>query len=337
MLSIIIVNYKTWTHISNGLKTLLPSLPENADVEIIVVDNHSDDGKLKGFAAQHPEITTIQSQGNFGYAHGCNAGAKIAKGDWLLFMNPDVVADWENLKNLWNAAKEHPDYAILTAPQFSLKGKLQKAFGPFLSARTASPLRRAIDRKLHPERHPDPRTPIDQLEGIVDVDWVSGSLLMISKLDFDAIYGWDEDYWLYHEDVDICQRVHKRGRKVGYFSGSHFTHVHAASTRSSLATTALAKSETILSKNVYLLKHMPNAEGESLRAKYRNQTNRIHPILRLLNSLCLGKAKKIDLLLRIHTRLKDYYRRVDQTGNSLSERSINYPKHQKLTPSPSQS
>lgn len=324
MLSVIIVNYRTWDHISNGLETLLPSVPAGSPLEIIVVDNHSQDGRLAEFAVRQPQVKVVQSQGNFGYAHGCNLGAKTARGSWLLFMNPDVVAEWKNIKALWDAVQNNPDYAILTAPQFSLKGRLQKSFGSFVSKETASPLRRAIYRKLYPQRYPDPRTPLRRIDGIVNVDWVSGSLLMISKSKLEAVGGWDEDFWLYYEDADLCRRVHLQGGKIGYFPGAQFIHAHASSTRRSLATTALAKSEAIISKNLYLLKHMANAEGELIRAKYRKSSTRVYRACRVLNCLCLGRLRKIDLMLRIHSRLRLYYRRVDETGDTLSELSINY-------------
>lgn len=328
MLSIVIVNYRTWDHIERNLASLLASLPDGRslaelEVEMVVVDNHSDDGRLDDFAAKHPELRVIESQGNYGYSHGCNQGARAARGDWLLFMNPDVVCDWVNLAALWQAGRDHPDWAILTAPQYDLKGRLQRSFAPFTGLLTYSATLRALLRRLMPTHYPDPRTPPERLSGILEVDWVTGSLVLMSRQTFEALGGWDEDYWLYCEDEDICRRAHDRGMKVGYFPTARFVHSHAASTRRNPEIKALTKSETILSKYLYLSKHEPNLEGALLRLMIRSRTRLLYPLLWLLDAISFGKSRFLHQRRLIQQRLWHYFNRTGQ-GGLLSDRSIHF-------------
>lgn len=330
MLSVIIVNYRTWDHVARNLDSLFSSLPAGVepakDFEILVVDNHSDDGRFNSFQARYPQVRLMLSGGNFGYAYGCNQGAGAARGDWLLFMNPDVVCDWENLSALWSAAREHRDWAILTAPQYDTRQRLQRSFAPFTTLATYFPTVRSVLRLVAPRRYPNPRTSPEKLDGIVEVDWVTGSLVMVSRQDFQKLGGWDEDFWLYCEDEDLCRRAHDLGMRVGYFPGAVFVHAHASSTRSSQAITVLTKSETILSKYLYLSKHERNMSGCLLRAIMRWGSAVAYPVWCTLDGLSLGRVRKITQKRKIHQRLRSYFARAKKTGVLLSERSINFDK-----------
>lgn len=326
MLSIIIVNYRTWDTVARNLDTLLPSVPAGMAglLEVVVVDNHSDDGRIGEFQSRYPQVRVLLSDGNYGYAHGCNIGARAAAGEWLLFMNPDVVADWENLHQYWEAARQQPDYQILTAPQYGDSGRLQRSFAPFTTLATYFPAVRAVLRRLFPARYPDPRKPPEQIAGIVDVDWVTGSLVLMSRATFDQLGGWDEDFWLYFEDEDICRRAHDAGMKVGYFPGARFVHSHASSTRSSEEITALTKSETLLSKYLYLTKHEQGLAGQLLRLHMRYSNRLALFFWWLLERVTGGSLRRARRGRRIHERLCAYFRRIARGGSVLSDRSIHF-------------
>lgn len=330
MLSIVIVNYRTWDHIQRNLDHLRASLPgeqslDELGVEILVVDNHSDDGRFQAFGQANADVRLLLSAGNYGYAHGCNTGAAAANGDWLLFMNPDVVCDWANLSALWQAARAHPQWAILSAPQYDEKGRLQRAFGPFTSLATYSPALRGLLRRLQPQRYPDPRTPPVRITGILAVDWVSGSLLLMSRLDFDRLNGWDEDFWLYSEDEDLCRRAHDLGMAVGYFPAARFLHSHASSTRANAHIKVLAKSETLLSKYVYLHKHETGWQGRLLGGWMQARNGLVYPLYRLLDAMTFGRLGALHQRRLIQARLWCYFQRVRHTGQILSEYSRHYP------------
>jgi GT2 family glycosyltransferase len=162
---------------------------------------------------------------------------------------------------------------------------------------------------------------------ILGVDWVSGSLLLISRENFDRLNGWDEDYWLYREDEDICRRAHDLGMKAGYFPGASFVHSHASSTRSNPETRILTKSETALSTYLYLLKHDRSTSGDILRFLMRLQTWISYPLLTLLDLLTFNSVGNLNQKRLIHQRLRDYYKRIRKTGISVSDMSISYPEN----------
>lgn len=332
MLSIIIVNYHSWHFIERNLDNLLDSFPQDIDksvwpFEVIVADNSLGNEGLAAFSQKFPQVIIHKTGGNFGYSYACNQGASKASGDWLLFMNPDVICDWQNLRSFTEGAKQQTQYQILSAPQYSLKPKrLQRTFAPFPSLLTHFPTLRIILRLVAPQKYPNPRKDPITLNKILTVDWVTGSLLLISRAGFDKIKGWDEDFWLYCEDVDLCKRANLAGLSVGYYPFARFVHSHACSTRTNPATKILTKSETVISTYVYLLKHHPDTSGHILRFLLRLRTTLRYPLLQLLSTLSRQKIAVIEQKKNIHQRLWHYYKRVQQTGNTLSDHSIAFAK-----------
>ena len=123
MLSIIIVNYRTWQFIERNLDNLLGSLPQDRETdmlpfEVIVADNSPGDEGMQEFVRKFPWVRIVRTEGNFGYGYAVNRGAELARGDWLLFMNPDVVCYWQNLQALLDAVlgREPPRRRELARP-----------------------------------------------------------------------------------------------------------------------------------------------------------------------------------------------------------------------------
>jgi GT2 family glycosyltransferase len=116
-LSVILVNYRGWKKLRPCLESLkcLSTLP--IDSEIIIVDNQSADGELTGFARDFPDFNFIENTGNFGFAHGCNYGASAAKGDFLMFLNPDTIVNAEAIQQLRTTASKYANLTILTCRQ----------------------------------------------------------------------------------------------------------------------------------------------------------------------------------------------------------------------------
>lgn len=328
-LSIIIVNYRTWEPVQRNLDSLLTATQgaEKAEdtlkFEIIIVDNHSDDGQLEKFRTSNPAVKVMLSEGNFGYAHGCNRGAWASLGDWLLFMNPDVISDRQNLQALVQAAMRGP-WSILTAPQYDARGRLTRAFGSFPSAVTWLPSVRALARRLFPARYPNPRQNPDRLGAAIGVDWASGSLLLIKRREFQRLGGWDEDFWLYWEDVDLCRRARNHNMQTGYFPGARFIHTHAAATRQNDDVRVLTKSETLISRYLYLAKHHGDGTGLVLRGLCRVSNLISNAAWSAADVLTAGRSRRVRNQKRIHRRVARYLRRATPSGGQVSERSIHF-------------
>ncbi len=209
-LSIIIVNYRSWGHLQTAFDALLPEFPFG-EWQIIVVDNESDYELLNDFQSRFDEITFIANPINSGFAFGANLGAAEARGEHLIFMNPDVIVDRSDVIALMDEKRRLGDVALLTPRQVDSRGRTQKLYDAFPDLLNHFRSVKGLLRLLRPEKYPNPRADI---KSVIYPDLVGGSFLLISRNDFDAIGGWSEDYWLYAEDTDLCRRARDLGLRV---------------------------------------------------------------------------------------------------------------------------
>ena len=335
MLAIVLVTYRSWELLTENISGLYDDVyGENSSVqdwEIVVVDNDcGEPEKSEEFQSRFPKVTVVTAHGDYGYGYGGNRGADASKNPYLVFGSADLTAPVAAFQALLQARLDNPDYAILTAPQQGLNGKLQRATASFTKLWNYFGWIRAIRKIVSNKSTFDPRNPPADLSEIVPVEWVSGSLVLISRDDFEAVGGWNEKFWLYCEDEDLCRRVHKAGQRVGYFPGPVFTHIHATSTRGTPQETALYKSETVLSKQVYLSLHEDNAQGRLLKKLIRLQSYLSFPVYSLLSLITGRSVNKLEIQRLIHKRLVAYYARVNRTGYEISEHAAAYDPPSKL-------
>jgi hypothetical protein len=318
-----VVNFHTWAHLDRLLARLAgPGAKPGDSIEVVVVDNDPADPAFAPFAAAHPEAVFVKAEANWGYAAGCNLGARHTRGSWLVFMNPDVHADAADVLDLVRTLRDSPAFRILSAPQTGLRGRPQRAFGRFTTWATHFGLIRAIGRLAAPSRFPDPRRTAQADGTILPVDWVSGSLLAIGRRDFEALGGWCEDYWMYYEDQDLCRRAADRGWRTGFRLGGLFVHQHGASSRQSEAVTIVAKSEVLVSRHLYVLKHCPGRRGAALRAWMRWSAAARGAAFGILDRAALGRIRPLRIAAHVHRRAAAVFRAGAATGVWTSPLSV---------------
>ena len=251
-ISIIIVNYKSWKHLQNCLKSLEDIDRDNFSFQVIVVDNNSNDQKLDAFSKKFPKFKFVTNADNYGFSSGNNFGAHRANGEYLLFLNPDTILEKGALLAMLQLAKENLDYGIVSCTKLNSEGKPEKEirFFPNLSTLfgTTKAIYKLVNKKKLSQKFIDSKD-------IIFPDWVSGSIIFISKKWFDLVNGWEEDYWLYSEDVDLCKRITDAGGKIALTRNVSIVHNHGGSSRLNLKTSALTKTEVIISKHVYIHNH----------------------------------------------------------------------------------
>lgn len=253
-LSIVIVNFRSWEALARCLASLTPLRTVfGSATEIIVVDNASGDGRFKTFADAHPGARCVPNDGNWGFADGCNVGAGRAEGELLLFLNPDTEDPGGQVAALVAEAHAHPDAAILTAHQIDEQGRPQKVFDAFPSLATLFGPVRALLRRVAPGRYPDPRR---EHAGYLEVDWVSGSALLVRRSVFEGLGGFCNGFWMYSEDVDLCRRARNAGHKVVVTYAVTLVHAHGTASRKDPATAALTRSEVVVSRHFYASRHL---------------------------------------------------------------------------------
>ena len=251
-LSIIIVNYKCWDVLTRCIDSIIKYKPHTS-YEIIVVDNDSQDGKFNSFQQQFHEIKLIANEGNYGFSSACNLGADNAKGDFLLFLNPDVtLTSSPAIDEMFNFAKANTNVGITSCRTIYPNGKRERevAFlSPWLTIGWIRAIYKfALSRKIA-NKFPENRN-------IWYPEWVAGSVILIQKDFFKKIGNWSEDkFWMYSEDPDICLKAIKNGKKIALLRNIELKHQHGGSSRRNTKTTAITKSEVVTSSHVFIHTH----------------------------------------------------------------------------------
>ena len=251
-LSIVIVNYKSWKVLAECLDSFSQYTPK-LNHEIIVVDNDSQDGKLESFSQNYPHVTFIKNSGNNGFAHGCNLGADNARGEFLLFLNPDtVLTNSTAIDNMFDFAQQNYDVGITSCRRINLKGKPERemAFAsPWLIISWIRALYKLINKSEIQKKFPEN-------EAVWHPDWVAGSVVLIKDELFKKIGRWGQDsFWMYYEDVDLCRKVKRQNKEIALLRNVELKHAHGGASRRNPKTTAITKSEVVTSSHVYIQLH----------------------------------------------------------------------------------
>jgi GT2 family glycosyltransferase len=219
--SAIVVSYET----RDDLAACLASLAAHGgpDVETVVVDNASADGSAEMVARDFPAVRLVRSARNEGFGAACNRGAAVAGAPYLLFLNPDAEVTPGAVPALARALDTHPDVAIVGPRTLNQDGTAQVSFGPALTPLAEWRQRRLV--RAVARREPDALRIAHERSLVAhSPDWVSGSCLMIRRRAFDAVAGFDEGFFLYEEDVDLCVRVRARGGLVRFEPAATVVH-----------------------------------------------------------------------------------------------------------------
>ncbi|MFZ5365116.1 MAG: glycosyltransferase family 2 protein [Patescibacteria group bacterium] len=227
-LSIIILTYKSKNLVRFALKDLFESdLP--SETEVIVVDNDSQDGIEEMVKNEYPQVRFIQSGSNLGFAGGNNVGIRAARGKYVLIMNPDIFVQDNTIRKLYNYIKDRENDCIgLVAPRLNNPdGSLQNTAYRFHKWFTPIYRRTFLGKIKRGKKHLDDFLMSDWGHDTVkEVDWVQGSCFISPKKLIEDINFFDERYFMYMEDMDLCRKIKMAGEKVIYYPESQAVHLH---------------------------------------------------------------------------------------------------------------
>ena len=224
-LSIIIVNY----HHSHMLVDCLASVNrtiQKIQFEVILVDNSSKDDGLESILKRYPETQLINNPKNVGFARANNQGAKIASGDFLLFLNPDTTMIEDAVESMLDYIRSDSSIGILGPKVLNPDQTTQFSCRKFPTVWSGLFNRYSLTTRLFPNnRYSRDYLMLDHdHNSIRSVDWVSGCCMMMSESTLKKASGFDENYFLFIEDVDLCQVIKKQGLRVVYFPNAKIFH-----------------------------------------------------------------------------------------------------------------
>jgi len=185
-------------------------------IEVIAVCNTTDEAPLSFFGRNRSDVTIVRAHGNLGYGRGNNLGVRVATGEYILIINPDNRLEKDALETMVSHLRSNPDIGII-GPQLKFPdGTIRDSYRTFpdipdiIIKRT--PLkyifRKRMQSYLQWDKNPDE---------VRDVDWLCGACLLMKRSLYKELGGFDERFFLFFEDCDLCRRVWEKGLRVVYF------------------------------------------------------------------------------------------------------------------------
>lgn len=230
-LSIIIVNYNTKGLLADCLHSVFAAAAPKNGLEVIVVDNNSTDGSQEMVAKEFKQVRLVRNKSNLGFARANNEGYKIAKGKYLLFLNSDTVVKRYSFVKPLKFLKNHPKVGAVTIKLVTADGSLDIDNHRGYPTPWASFTHFSYLSKLFP--HSPIFNPyylgLKKLNRIHTIPVAAGSFLMMPAKVFDQIGRWDEAYYFYGEDIDLCYRINQAGYKIIYYPKVSTLHLKGAS------------------------------------------------------------------------------------------------------------
>ena len=227
-LSIIIVTYNPGKTIVACLEALYRQ-SDGLSLEVIVVDNASHDGTPELVQSTFPHVKLITSQDNLGYGLGNNRGFEFTTSEFVVILNPDVVVLDGALKSMIEYLKAHKLVGFVGPKTFDAEHQL------VVTARSAYTVPRLLARytgigSLFPLFIYGRHGQLSITTSVpLEVDWVQGSVLGFRREVYAALNGFDDGFFLFLEDVDLCLRAHVAGWKVVYLPTATVEHIGSES------------------------------------------------------------------------------------------------------------
>ena len=226
LLSVVIVNYQSGEQLTPCLEALLPDV-NLKDTEVLVVNNDCVSDLSSVQALRKPGVQTIQNGENVGFGPAANIGFKRSKGEFLLLLNPDVVVRPGAVQLLLEGMQSRPEAGIALPQLRNPDGSLQYSCRRFYTWNALwmrrGPWRRRLASHRAVRRHL--MQDFDHAS-LIEVDWGLGAAMLVRRQAVPGAELFDERFFLYFEDVDLCWRLHRAGWKVVYNPAAIMAHQH---------------------------------------------------------------------------------------------------------------
>jgi len=261
--SIIIVNYNTEDHLKECLDSIY-KFDYKVQIEVIVVDNNSSSGEIEKFPPLYPSVRFIFSKENAGFGAGCNIGFAESKGKYIAFVNPDIVFIRNIIDEIYNFISENVNVGFCGCLFLDNNNNIDYTYNYFPGYKWEFLQAIGVDSKIMIRKLLN----IPEIPNRISfrVDWLMGAFLVCSSDLMNELKGFDENIFLYYEDVDI----QKRAIDLGYqniclpLEIQHFGRSSIKSNRSE----NLYYFNMYRSKLIYMYKHFNFVKRNIIRYTY---------------------------------------------------------------------
>jgi GT2 family glycosyltransferase len=293
-LSIIIVSFNTKEIITKCLNAIFESEKFTDNFEIIIIDNASKDGSVTYLKEKFPHIKIISLEKNIGFAAANNIGVKNSTGEYVLFLNPDVIVEKNTIQKALEYIEANEKCGIITAKLILENGNIDDACHRGFPTPWNAFCHFSGLSKIFPNSKIFTGYSMNYLNKNVihEVDSVSGAFMMIKRSVGEQFSWWDEDYFWYGDDLDFCYRVKMGGWKIIYNPTVKALHYKGISS-------GIKKDSKHLSKADYETKlKATQARFDVMEIFYKKHYEKIYP--KLITSIVLSGIKlKKTITLRM--------------------------------------
>jgi hypothetical protein len=227
-LTIIVVNWNTRDLLGDCLASI-DATAAGVDAEVVVVDNASSDGSPAMVRERFPQVQLIANAENTGFAFANNQAAHRSRAEYLLLLNSDARLQPGAVQALLAAAAPQPRVGAVGAQLRNVDDTFQASHAAFPTLASEFLTLSGLGRVLHGQWYPSYGP--DEQRGARAVEWVSGACLLVRRAAFEAVGGFDEGYFVYAEEMDLCYRLRRAGWEVRYQPAARVVHVGGATSR----------------------------------------------------------------------------------------------------------
>ncbi len=292
------------------LRRYLPSVVECNDndiAEIVVVDNGSTDASRKVLEEEFPSVKTLYFDTNYGFAEGYNRAIRQLGYRYTVLLNSDVAASPHWVRPLYDYLEQHPEVAACQPKLISDTRRTHfeyaGASGGFLD-KHGYPFCRGRIFDTVEEDH-------GQYDDVTDIFWATGAALTVRTDDYLAVGGLDKDFFAHMEEIDLCWRLHQRGRAIRVVPQSVVYHLGGGS----LPASNPKKTYLNFRNNLFLLyKNLPPKEGRRMLL-----VRRLYDALAFFVFVAKCDFANARAILRAHS---DYRKQKSRYDNVRPDRSI---------------
>ena len=234
-LSIIILCWNDRKVIADCLQSIF-SNTHSTEFEVIVSDNGSTDGSIDFIRASYPAVHVIENGRNLRFAKANNVGIRASQGEYVLILNPDTIIHETTLDRIVSFADQHSEAGAFGCRVLNADGSYQRSARPFASFRgewiAALYLRwlGRVNKWFTSDNYPGWNGTTQR-----QVAWISGCFILVRSHLLKSLGGFDEQFFYYYEDMDLCRRIWQAGYPILYMSDATIAHLGGQSTKGRLS------------------------------------------------------------------------------------------------------